>query len=138
MPVPGYGTYLGEVWVGVEAALLAHCDVALRAGITVRLPILGTQQVGRLTHGAQLAAGHGCNLWQRVWRFRAARVTLWTLLWGVAPIRCGTGRTCWSWSITGISVRFNMDAVGMKRKRSNLPESESLYPSMVRFIREII
>lgn len=52
--------------VGVEATLVAHHAVALCAGVEARLVIPGAHQVGGFADGAQLAAGHGGNLWHRV------------------------------------------------------------------------
>lgn len=55
--------------VGVEATLVAHRGSALGAGAAVWLVVLrGARQVGRLTDGAQLAAGHGGDLGHGVGR----------------------------------------------------------------------
>lgn len=57
-------TYLRQVGVGVESALVASLAAALRAGVEVGLAV--AHQVGGFADGAQLAAGHGRDLWHRV------------------------------------------------------------------------
>lgn len=59
-------TYLCEVRVGVEAALVAHHGAALSAGVVGRLVVPAARQVGGFADRAQLAARHRCNLWHRV------------------------------------------------------------------------
>jgi len=54
------------VRVGVEATLGAHHGAALCAGVGVRLVVPSAHQIGGFADGAQLAAGHGSNLWHRV------------------------------------------------------------------------
>lgn len=63
--------YLGEVWVGVEATLVADLAVTLSAGIEVRLAG-GGGELCRLADGAEGAAGKGGNLRDRVGRGRGA------------------------------------------------------------------
>lgn len=63
--------YLGEVWVGVEAALVADFAVTLGAGIEVRLAG-GGGELCRLAYGAERAAGEGGDLRERVGRGRGA------------------------------------------------------------------
>lgn len=60
--------YLSEVRVGVESALIAHHGVALCAFIAVWLAVRGARQICTLAHRTQLAAGHGCDLGQRIGR----------------------------------------------------------------------
>lgn len=53
---------LSQVWVRVEAALVAHGGLALGAGVVVGY----SRWVGEFcggAHGADSAAGHGCDLW---------------------------------------------------------------------------
>lgn len=69
-------TYLCEVGVGIEATLVANLEAALRADVKVGLVIPGAHQVGGFADGAQLAAGHGCNLWHRV-RGRGDAASVW-------------------------------------------------------------
>lgn len=61
---PSGVTYLRQVGVGVESALVASLAAALRAGVEVGLAV--AHQVGGFADGAQLAAGHGCDLWHGV------------------------------------------------------------------------
>lgn len=74
-------TYLCEVGVGVEAALVAYLTAALCTGVKVWLVICGAHQVGGFTDGAQFTAGHGCNLWHRVRGGRDA-ASVWGHRWG--------------------------------------------------------
>lgn len=62
----GWG-YLGEMWVGVEAALVADLAVTLGAGVVVGLAG-GRGELRRLADGAEGAAGQGGDLGQRVGR----------------------------------------------------------------------
>lgn len=60
-------TYLSEVWVGVESALVTHSGLTLSAGVVVGY----SRWVGELcggAHWAQFAARHGRDLWHRVGR----------------------------------------------------------------------
>lgn len=53
--------YLSEVWIGVEAALVADSGLTLGTGVVVGY----SRWVGQLcggAHRAQLAARHWCNL----------------------------------------------------------------------------
>lgn len=72
--------YLGEVWVGVEAALVADFAVTLGAGVEVGLS-RGGGELRRLAYGAERAAGEGGDLRERVRRGR-----------GAAPLRRHRGR----------------------------------------------
>lgn len=69
-------TYLCEMGVGIEATLVANLVVALRAAVKVGLVIPSAHQVGGFADGAQLAAGHGCNLWHGV-RGRGDTASVW-------------------------------------------------------------
>lgn len=62
----GWG-YLGEMRVGVEAALVADLAVTLGAGVVVGLAG-GRGELRRLADGAEGAAGQGGDLGQRVGR----------------------------------------------------------------------
>ncbi len=61
-----WAAYLSEVRVGVESALVAHHGAALRACIAVWLAVCGARQICGLAHRTELAAGHGCDLGQRI------------------------------------------------------------------------
>lgn len=123
-------SYLTEVWVGVEAALVTHCGATLRARVAVRLSVRDTRQVSCLTHWAQLTAGHWGNLGQRVGRFRATRFPLRALPGRVALIGDAANQPPRFGPITGVCMGgFALDAVrkNKKQKGNQYTESESLY-----------
>ncbi len=136
-----WAAYLSEVRVGVESALVAHRGVALGACIAVWLAVCGACQICGLAHRTELAAGHGCDLGQRIrWggsaasgrdgvsTFAVPHVHLevlpcsLTLTGSLRLRRCSGAGSCARWTPRFGShaqvclIRFALDTVGGKKR----------------------